>query len=195
MEVAWAVPNACSVTRGMAHKPFRWAALLALALATSCTDTDGRLAGSAPASAQDPELRPADAGQVLEAVRASRAPVVLVNVWATWCAPCREEFPDLMRLERAYRARGLELVLVSADFEDDIAAARRFLARHGVDFMCYLKTGDDMRFIDALNPRWSGALPATLIYDGAGRLRSFREGKATYSWLEQQVLEVLSQPS
>ena len=45
----------------------------------------------------------------------------------------------------------------------------------------YLKTGDDMEFIDRLEPRWTGALPATFIYDGGGSLRDFWEGKASYA--------------
>ncbi|HYM81181.1 MAG TPA: TlpA disulfide reductase family protein, partial [Candidatus Limnocylindria bacterium] len=101
-------------------------------------------------------------------MREPGAEVVLVNIWATWCAPCREEFPDLMRLNERYRDRGLRLILVSADFEDQLPLARRFLAKQGVDFPSYLKTGDDMRFINAMDSRWTGALPATLIYDGRG---------------------------
>src|SRR5688572_17290331 len=43
------------------------------------------------------------------------APVLLVNVWSTWCAPCLEEMPGLIELGRAYRARGVQLVLISVD--------------------------------------------------------------------------------
>jgi thiol-disulfide isomerase/thioredoxin len=143
------------------------------------------------ASAALPELRPASVDEILGAVRAPGAEVVVVNVWATWCAPCREEFPDLVRLGRTYRDRGLRLVLVSADFDDQVPAARAFLARHGVDYVSYLKTGDDMAFIDALSPQWTGALPATVVYDGRGNRTWFHEGKTDYATLERQVLEVI----
>jgi thiol-disulfide isomerase/thioredoxin len=125
-------------------------------------------------------------------VRRPGARAVLVNVWATWCGPCREEFPDLLRLERELRDRGLRVVLVSADFDDQLPAVRRFLASHDVDFPSYIKTGDDMEFINRLEPRWSGALPATLIYDGAGTPRRFWEGMATYDTLRSRVLEVMA---
>ncbi|HYM81037.1 MAG TPA: TlpA disulfide reductase family protein, partial [Candidatus Limnocylindria bacterium] len=140
-----------------------------------------------------PEIRPATSDAVLAAVREPGAEVVLVNIWATWCAPCREEFPDLMRLNERYRDRGLRLVLISADFEDQLPLARRFLAKQGVDFPSYLKTGDDMRFINAMDSRWTGALPATLIYDGRGDLRHFWEGRASFEKFEQTVLDVLSE--
>lgn len=138
-----------------------------------------------------PEIRPATAEQILEAVRAPGAQVVLVNVWATWCTPCREEFPEMMRLYSRYEDRGLRLVLISADFDDQLGPARQFLAQNGVDFPTFLKTGDDMRFINSLEPRWTGALPATLVYDGHGVLRHFWEGKASFEKFEQSVLDVI----
>jgi hypothetical protein len=66
------------------------------------------------------------------------------------------------------------------------------LAGQGVDFVSYLKTGDDMTFIESLNPRWTGALPATFVYDGAGRQQRFWEGKATFDTMLRHVLEVLA---
>jgi len=138
------------------------------------------------------EVRPATVDQILDAVRAPGARVVLLNVWATWCTPCREEFPDLLRIERDYRQRGLRLVLVSGDFDTELPAVKKFLAAHGVAFLTYLKQGDDMRFIDGLDPRWTGALPATLLYDGAGRRLWFHEGKTTYDTLKTRIGEALN---
>jgi hypothetical protein len=84
--------------------------------------------------------------------------------------------PDLMQIRREYEPRGLRMVLVSADFPDQSEEARHFLTEQGVDFPTFLKTGKDMEFINQLDTRWSGALPATFVYDGRGALRSFREG-------------------
>src|SRR5262249_50754559 len=99
-----------------------------------------------------PELTPADAERVLRAVAEPGARAVMVNVWATWCMPCREEFPDVMRFYRAYRDSGLRLVLVSADFDESVGEARKFLGTQGVDFGTFLKKDDDMRFINRLSP-------------------------------------------
>ncbi len=119
--------------------------------------------------------------------------MTVVNVWATYCAPCREEFPDLVRLHEAYKVRGLRLVLVSADFEDQLPNARAFLAENGVDFPSYLKREPDSEFIEAMDSGWSGALPATWIYDAKGVRRHFREGMASYEVFERDVLDVLNE--
>lgn len=141
-----------------------------------------------------PALRPATAARVLEEVRRPGAAIVLVNVWATWCMPCREEFPDLVKLQRKYASKGLRLVLVSADFDDRREEqVRSFLSKQGVDFPSFLKEGDDMEFIDGLEPKWSGALPVTLIYDAKGEKRRFWEGSASFATMERNVLEVLGQ--
>src|SRR5215510_1571297 len=81
-----------------------------------------------------PALRPADGAELLRQVRASGARVVLLNVWATWCQPCREELPDILRLRRELGQRGLAVVLVSADFDDEGRAAAQFLGGLEVDF-------------------------------------------------------------
>lgn len=149
-------------------------------------------AGSETSAKGEPALVAAGIERILEDVRRPGASAVLVNVWATWCLPCREEFPDLMKLHRNWKERGLRLVLVSGDFEGDRAAAIRFLSEHGVDFPSFLKEGSDMEFIDGLDPGWSGALPATFLYDSSGRLRRFWEGKADYATLERRLEDVVS---
>lgn len=170
------------------------AVILSCALTATGRAEDG--GSPEPTASRPPELHPATAAQVLEAVRRPGARAVLVNVWATWCLPCREEFPDILRLYRKHRESGLRLILVSGDFDDDREKqVGKFLAEHGVDFPSYLKEGDDMEFIDTLDPRWSGALPATFIYDSTGALRHFWEGKASYSTIKEKVLEVLGPPS
>ena len=141
--------------------------------------------------AEGPPFQAATADRVLAAVREPGARAVLVNVWATWCAPCRAEFPDLIRVGRELRAEGLRMVLVSADFDESLPQARAFLADHGVDFPSYHKTGDDMRFINTLDSLWSGALPATFLYDGAGRRMRFWEGRQSYETLSRAVRDVL----
>ena len=126
---------------------------------------------------------------MLEEVNEPGAEVVLVNVWATWCAPCIEEMPDLLRLRREFR--GLRLVLVSADFESARQQVRERLAGLGVDFETFRRTGKDMEFINALDERWSGALPASFVYDGEGRLHHFEQGRASYEEFRKLILDVM----
>jgi thiol-disulfide isomerase/thioredoxin len=192
--------------RGTATSRLRAAAALAvlvvLAVALASCSRDARQAASAPADSGSAratadtvaavdtsavELVAIDGPGVMKAVRGSGSPVALVNVWATWCVPCREEFPDLMRVTRERREKGLAVVLVSADFEDQAGSAKRFLARHGAGFKSYLKTGDDMAFINTLSPKWSGSLPATFLFDRTGHLIDFWEGRAPYDDISRRV--------
>jgi thiol-disulfide isomerase/thioredoxin len=138
-----------------------------------------------------PALKPGTANDVLAAVHEPGASAVLVNLWATWCGPCRDEFPELVRVANEYRARGLRTVLVSADFEDQRPEVTHFLQGHGVTFPSYIKTGDDMQFLNALEPRLTGALPATLVFDGNGKLVAFWEGRAGYHDFEAAVLKAI----
>jgi thiol-disulfide isomerase/thioredoxin len=143
----------------------------------------------------DVRVTPVTAAAIQQAVRNSGAKVVLVNVWATWCGPCREEFPGLVRVARKYQGHGLKVILVSADFDTDLAAVKKFLADEGVDFPSYIKAEKDQEFIDTLDKRWSGALPATFIYDGASNLQDFWEGKASFNEFEKKVVKVLEKQS
>jgi thiol-disulfide isomerase/thioredoxin len=133
----------------------------------------------------------ASAADVLKAVRSARGHVVVVNVWATWCDPCRHEFPTLLKVRKEFAPRGLRLILVSADFADQRPKVVQFLAQQGVGFQTFLKAENDMAFINALDPRWSGALPATFVYDRSGKLRDFWEGEATYEAIVGKIRALL----
>jgi thiol-disulfide isomerase/thioredoxin len=140
---------------------------------------------------EDVHVMPVTAADIQHAVRNSGARAVLVNMWASWCGPCREEFPGLVRVAHKYQGQGLKVMLVSADDDKDIAAVKKFLAEEGVEFPAYIKAQKDQPFIDGLDKRWTGALPATFLYDNSGKLRDFWEGGVTFSVFEQKVVEVL----
>src|SRR6185295_3436550 len=108
-------------------------------------------AAAGPAAAKEalPPVIPADLPALLDVIRKPGASAVLVTVWASWCDPCRQEMPRLLRFYRQHQAEGLRLVLVSIDDEAKRDRAARFLASKGVDFPSWLKRGDDMPFIDA----------------------------------------------
>jgi len=139
-----------------------------------------------------PAPTPADAAAVKAEIAKPGASAVLVNVWATWCMPCQEEFPDLLHVAREFKDKGLRTLLVSADFPGMEIEARQFLSRQKVDFATFIKAGKDEEFVNGIHDAWSGALPATFIYDGQGRLVRFWEGKASYPFLKQRVEEALA---
>ena len=138
-----------------------------------------------------PEMRPATAEEILADVRQREAPVKVVNFWATWCVPCRQEFPEFVQLGKDL-AEEVDVIFVSADFEDALPEAQAFLAEQGVA-VSYLKQGKDNDFIPAFHEKWTGALPATILYDAEGEVRDFWEGKTTYDELRSRVEAVLSE--
>jgi thiol-disulfide isomerase/thioredoxin len=153
------------------------------------------LLAAAPAPAKGPVLTPANAAAVKKAITTPGAKAVLVNIWASWCGPCRDEFPDVLKLRRDLGSQGVRVVLVSFDFEDARADAVKFLAGMGVDFPSFIRTGKDEDFANGLAKEWTGVLPATLVYDGQGTLRDLREGKQSYETFRGMVEKVLKDGS
>ncbi len=145
-----------------------------------------------PSAKAGPVLVPVTAQRVRELAAAPGAPATLVNVWATWCPPCKQEMPELLSVARLHRAQGLRFLLVSADFEDETPAVTRFLRSVGFQDTSYIKSQPDQEFIDTLTPRWSGTLPATMIFDARGELADFWEGIADSARIEAAVRRVIS---
>ena len=128
-----------------------------------------------------------------ERMAEERGRVVVVNFWATWCEPCREEFPELIRLHRRYRDRGLTLLSISLDAPKlRETKVREFLEEQSPSFPVFLRTGgDDDDFINGVDPTGSGALPATFVYDRSGRRRQALIGQQTFRSLEGYIQPLL----
>ncbi len=147
--------------------------------------------GQAPADGLI-ELRTAGADEILDYVRQHPSRVKVVNFWATWCVPCREEFPDLVRAGQTFKDRGMEMIFVSADFPDQEADVIAFLKEQGVEGVTFLKKdGDDDAFISAFDPEWMGELPVTFVYDAEGDKRHAWLGPTTFDEVSQQVTPLL----
>jgi len=113
-----------------------------------------------------------------------RGKALLVNFWATWCEPCREEYPMLNDLARQYAPQGLHVVGVSFDDDGEMLLVRRFLARYKPVFPNYRKrSGKQEAFVQSVNAGWTGAIPASFFYapDGTQVGHLFGGGqRATY---------------
>jgi thiol-disulfide isomerase/thioredoxin len=97
---------------------------------------------------------------------------LLVNFWATWCDPCREEFPDLVQINKEYKARGLEFIIVSLDDPSEIkTGVPQFLREMRAVMPAYLlNVADPEASIKWVDAEWGGGLPATYLYDAHGQI-------------------------
>lgn len=118
--------------------------------------------------------------------------ILLVNIWATWCIPCREEFPDLLKIAKGYQNENIEIVGISTDFPDEIESkVKPFLKSQNTTFTNYVKNfKDDGAFINSINPKWSGALPATFVYDIEGVLRESHFGQNDFAGFQNMIEKI-----
>jgi thiol-disulfide isomerase/thioredoxin len=113
--------------------------------------------------------------------------VLVVNFWATWCAPCVQEMPTLAKLQTAYAGQPVKVLAISLDRPEDKDAAQRFILKHGpLEF--YQDPQYALPF--SLDPRPAG-VPVTVIFDKQGRERARLEGGA--DWNSAEAKAVLNQ--
>lgn len=127
-----------------------------------------------------------------EYVKGSSDETVVVNFWATWCAPCVKELPYFQQLHEKYSSSSVKVMLVSLDGKPALEnKVRPFVGRSGMtaDFFLLDET-NQQEYIDRIDPSWSGALPATLIVNPGTEKRVFIEGEVTLSQLEEALREV-----
>jgi thiol-disulfide isomerase/thioredoxin len=120
---------------------------------------------------------------------------LLVNFWATWCEPCREEFPDLVRIDADYRARGLEFITISLDDVTDIkTTVPQFLQEMKSTMPAYLlNPSDPDALIAVIDPTWGGALPATFLFEARGQLAFRQMGRVKTAELRATLEKVLGE--
>ncbi len=111
----------------------------------------------------------------------------LVNFWASWCSPCVEELPAFERIGEEYGHLKVKVLLVSLDFPKQIESKLvPFLEQNQIQSeVLVLNDPDANKWIDRVDPSWSGSLPATLIYHKSDR--TFREGAYNYEELKSIV--------
>lgn len=110
--------------------------------------------------------------------------VTVVNLWATWCGPCKVEMPTLAALQAAYQTQPVAVVPVSVDKDVDLNLATDFIAQHP-PLKLYRDPGYKLAF--GLTPKAAG-FPTTIIYDKQGRERARLSGDADWNGKEARKL-------
>ncbi|HEX6279120.1 MAG TPA: TlpA disulfide reductase family protein [Pyrinomonadaceae bacterium] len=113
---------------------------------------------------------------------------VLINFWATWCGPCREEFPDLVEIGKDHKEK-IDLITVTLDEPSEInTTVPEFLSQMGSDSPAFLlKTQDQDAAINLVSKDWTGALPFTILINAQGETVYSRQGKFNPSALVAEI--------
>jgi len=119
-----------------------------------------------------PAVVAVDAAGLQALLKRNDAKPLLVNYWATWCDPCRDEFPDLVKIDADYRPKGLDFIAVTLDDLADIkTGVPKFLREMHAQMPVYLlNLADPEPAINMVDPKWGGALPATFLYNAKGEV-------------------------
>ena len=116
-----------------------------------------------------------------------RGEVVLMNIWATWCAPCHDETPDFVELYNEYKEQGLVILGVSID-EQGKSVVEPFMEKYDVNYPMVI---DDGTIMDKYGPTMG--IPTSYIIDKEGNLRYFALGALTNKELEPRLVSLLNE--
>jgi thiol-disulfide isomerase/thioredoxin len=114
--------------------------------------------------------------------------VVLINFWATWCPPCRQEIPDLIKMQRQYRNKGLQIVGITYP-PQKLSEVQSFVRKLGVNYPVVIGTKETKTLFTS-----SETLPVTIVIDRKGVVRDVIEGIMYSEEFDQKVKPLLNLP-
>jgi thiol-disulfide isomerase/thioredoxin len=161
---------------------------LALSLSLAACSQPPEPKRNVPAPAPADALIDTDGPALLAELKKHNRKATLLNVWASWCGSCKRELPMLLDLSRALESENVGLMLVTVDKPDARPAAVALLESFTPPPSSYIVRGSIGAFKRAINPAWKGALPATALFDGQGRLVYFWPGPI----VEHEITNVVS---
>ncbi len=120
--------------------------------------------------------------------------ILFLNVWATWCRPCKEEFPDLVKLAEKYKNSKIEIIGLSVDYPDEVESKIiPFLKKNKANFKIYVNDFEDVQdLIDYLSKDWNGGIPATFIFDKNGKQKKFILGMRHFEYFDNEINSILN---
>jgi thiol-disulfide isomerase/thioredoxin len=179
------------------HNASRLRPLTTLGVAAACLVAIGGFAAAAQApkvAAQKP-MPLIDLDGYRKLVADHRGKPLLITFWATWCEPCRDEYPLVNTLAKQYAPQGLTVVGVDMDDDAEINLVRHFLEKNQPIFPnVRKKMGHVDAFQDGVDPNWHGTMPANFFYAADGRLLGFIVGEHSRDDFEKIIHAILSAP-
>ncbi len=117
--------------------------------------------------------------------------IVVLNFWATWCAPCVKELPYFEQLNQKYASQKVKVMLVSLDFNSKIkSSVEPFVKSKNLKSeILHVTDTDPNTWINKIDSSWSGAIPATVVYNASHEKIKFIEGETTFDELEKIILQ------
>lgn len=134
-------------------------------------------------SAYSQQVRLLNIDQLNERIKNGKDSTYVVNLWATWCAPCIKELPHFEKLNTEHRSEKLAVLLVSVDFKSKLnSGVIPFVKRKNLKSEVFLlNESSPQEYIDRIDPSWSGSIPATIFIKNDKR--KFVESEFTYEQL------------
>jgi thiol-disulfide isomerase/thioredoxin len=167
-------------------------------LAISCAKTKDTAQQKTPADAKPrpagpPKVTQVDDTRIKELLKPDGKPL-LVNFWATWCIPCREEFPDLVKIDVEYYGK-IDFITVSLDFIEELdTGVPKFLTEMKAEMPTYLLiSADENALISSISEDWKGGLPFTILYNEKGEIAFARQGKVDPETLKAEIEKALGE--
>jgi thiol-disulfide isomerase/thioredoxin len=130
-----------------------------------------------------------DTSNVKTTLEQYRGKIIVLNFWATWCPPCREEMPELSQLQTAYKDKNVVVIGVAID---ELATVNEYLQTSPVSYPILLSENENMDLAIQLGNE-QGALPYTVIIDANGNVIDTFLGRITLSLLEKSLLKLIPQ--
>lgn len=118
-------------------------------------------------------------------LESNRGKVVVVDLWATWCPPCRKEIPGFINLYSKYKDKGVEIIGIAFD-ENGEEALPPFIKKMGINYPVYLEGKDVARSYDLR------AYPTTVVYDKSGKIANKHVGYASEEEFDKEISALLN---
>lgn len=125
-------------------------------------------------------------GKIIQTSKEKNQPL-LIKFWATWCKPCREEFPVLIEAYREFQQKGVEFITVSTDGSDEMKKVSPFLQEMNAEMPAFLLEVKNRDTMFTLMPFWTGGVPFLVLYDANGKVSFTRDGIADRESLKTAI--------